>query len=156
MQSGISYRQRAHVTGRMKFAPSPEVPDPEPAPGHRTPAQALLRRTGSFCRRSVDHFSPGVRSRSVSARALLSEKCEKELDRFLLALEMMHQPLTPSTDASPSTDEARLTEQRWFDRHCIVAGHVFRRVYPLDIKLVGLCNHGGKIAQQSVRVQREI
>ncbi|MDR6819800.1 hypothetical protein J2X76_004997 [Neorhizobium sp. 2083] len=116
---GMPLRQPSYSIGRMKSIHPLEGMDPEPAPAHRTPAQALLRRPSSFCGRSVDRLPPGVGSQSVSARALLPEKCEEELDRFFLALEMMHQPSPWSTDALPSTDEVRRagrTGERWLVR----------------------------------------
>lgn len=84
---------------------------------------------------------PYMRFRPVSARPPLSQKLKEEPDCLFLPREMMLSPLTSCTDAAPSADETGIAEQIRFNRHGIVAGHVFLGVDAFDIELVALRNH---------------
>lgn len=99
---------------------------------------------------------PYMRFRPVSARPPLPQKLKEEPDRLFLPREMMLPPLAGGADTAPSADETGLAEQGGLDRHGIVAGHILRGVRAFDIELVGLRDHGGRIAESRLDVQRDI
>ena len=81
--------------------------------------------------------------RPISARPFLAKQVEEQADCFFLPLEMMDHLLARCADTPPAPGQAGIAEQGLLDCHRIVAGHVFRSLGPLDVDMVGLCDHDG-------------
>lgn len=78
------------------------------------------------------------------------------MNGILFLVEVMYHGLSGRSDASPSPCQAGRAEQRCFDRERIEARHIFRRVRSFDVELIGLSEHGGRIACSSFCVQRHL
>ena len=78
---------------------------------HRAPGHELAREGSLSSASQAIVFCPEWGFNCIRASASV-EKRKEEIDRFLLTLEMLHQPPTPNTDASPSTDLATLLCQQ--------------------------------------------
>jgi len=77
------------------------------------------------------------------------------MDGIFFPLEMMHLFLAHFADTSPSPCQAGRSEQRRLDGHGVISRHVLRWLGALDIKLVGLGDHVGIVADQGIGVQRQ-
>lgn len=95
-----------------------------------------------------------ARLRAVTAHAFAAQQLQEELHGPFLFVEMMLHGLTTRADPSPSAGEADVAEQGRLDRHGIEPSHVLRGIHPLDVKLVGLHDHGARIALFDFKVQR--
>jgi hypothetical protein len=91
----------------------------------------------------------------VVATLLLAEEFEKQNDGFTFGFEMVAHRLPARSDTTPTSHQASFPEQVWLDGHSIEAGHVFREVYPLDIKVIGLSDHADMIVFLESTVQQE-
>jgi hypothetical protein len=91
----------------------------------------------------------------VVATLLLAEEFEKQNDGFTFGFEMVGSSSARSFRYTPTSHQASFPEQVWLDGHSIEAGHVFREVYPLDIKVIGLSDHADMIVFLESTVQQE-
>jgi hypothetical protein len=79
----------------------------------------------------------------------LPRQFEEQPDRVILALEMMDERLSGRADPAPPAREARLAKQGLGNLHGIIASHVLRWVRPLGVEMVGLLDHGTRVAQST-------
>ena len=86
----------------------------------------------------------------------MPDEFEEQFNRVLLLLEVMNLELASGSDASPTPHKTGLSEEGRFDRHGIEARHVVLGIRAFDIEVIGLCDHGEKIAQSGPCVQRQL
>ena len=93
---------------------------------------------------------------TVSPVAFLPDEIEEQFNRVFLLLEVMNLELASGSDASPAPHKTGLSEEGRFDRHGIEARHVFFSIRAFDIEVIGLGDHGERIAQSGPCVQRQL
>ena len=130
-----------------------------------TPCQCLpsWRRGDRFRRKPAGRRRDPARSsfwrassRPIATFSFLSDEVEKQAHSLLFPAEMMDHHLSFRSNAAPLPQETNVAEEVRFDRHGIVACHVSRCIGALDVKLIGLRDHGARIVDAGGRVQRHL
>lgn len=85
--------------------------------------------------------------------ALFGKQFEIQLNGLILMLEHMNLMLAAATDAASASQKRCLSKQGRLNRERIKPCHVLRGIDPLDIKIIGLGNHGARIVSLRFRVQ---
>jgi hypothetical protein len=93
--------------------------------------------------------------RGIAAPPLLPKEIKKQDDGLILGFKMVAHHLSTRSNTSPTTRQASLSEEGWFNRHRIKASHISRNVGSLNIKAVRLNDHAGMILSLGLAVQRE-
>lgn len=124
---------------------SPARPPVEP--------EALLRSPAEVSGEALEFH---VWSSSVTPGSLRSQQVEKHRHCLFFPIKVMHHRLSPGADASPAACQTRCAEQSRLDRKRIEARHVLCRVGAFDIEMIGLSEHGTRIADRRIQVQRHL
>ena len=90
---------------------------------------------------------------TVSPVAFSPDEIKEQFNRVFLLFEVLNLQLASGSDASPTPHKTGLSEEGRFDRHGIEARHVFLSIRAFDIKVIGLGDHGERIAQSGPCVQ---
>lgn len=85
----------------------------------------------------------------ISAAPSPAQQIEEQLHSIGFLVEMMDPGLAICSDAPPSSCHAGCAEQCRLDGKYIEARHVFRGIRAFNIKMVGLLDHGARIARTS-------